>query len=143
MEFFSASDWRLIRWFKQADVPRWNELARDLLIGIDSMAAYLQASPVFISTKRTPEENARAGGAKDSEHLRGEAADIFFPGKTLGEMYAAAERASFGGIGVYPENNFVHVDVRSKIGRWSRIAGKYLGINAAWEFLSKKARSRS
>lgn len=65
--------------------------------------------------------NKMKGGAKRSQHLTGRAADIVIQGLTPEEMAAfAADVDEFhhGGIGVYPDNGFIHVDVRGRRARW-------------------------
>ena len=139
------SDWGDIHRFAAGDVPSWEKLDRDLLVGIDGMASRLNARPVFLSTWRSEEHNANIGGAKDSQHVLGNAGDVTFPGKTLEEMYQAAVAEHFGGIGLYPDpgQNFIHVDTRSNPGTWSRIKGVYTSLAAAFEFLKKKRDSQS
>lgn len=132
------ADWEKIRWFGPAQVPYWEKLKTELLIGIDLMAHILNQTPIFTSTWRSEEENLRVGGASKSKHLTGEAADLVFPGKSLDGVYEAAKYAGFKGIGLYPEENMIHVDTRKKIGSWSRIAGQYLSINVALDYIKKQ-----
>jgi uncharacterized protein YcbK (DUF882 family) len=71
--------------------------------------------------------NAQVGGAPQSEHETGSAADLEIEGLSLKEMLAAALRnPAFGGIGLYPDEGFIHVDVRERFARWARVAGKYV-----------------
>jgi hypothetical protein len=70
---------------------------------------------------RTPEHNKRIGGATNSFHLRGMAADISQHGTDLVTMCRAAESALLkykipGCIILYTRSKFVHVDVRPT--RW-------------------------
>jgi uncharacterized protein YcbK (DUF882 family) len=69
-----------------------------------------------ISGYRSPETNAMLAArskdvAKNSYHLRGMAVDIRMPGRPLTELRDAALRLRRGGVGYYPESDFVHVDV--------------------------------
>lgn len=73
-----------------------------------------KGKPIYInSAYRTPEHNKAVGGATDSAHLRGEAADITVRGMTSLQIAHLAEAIGFTGIGVY--DNFCHVDVREKL----------------------------
>jgi uncharacterized protein YcbK (DUF882 family) len=74
------------------------------------------------------------GGAKQSRHLLGHAADIVIKGLSVAGMYELAERvAAFrnGGIGVYPERGFIHVDIREGRTRWGHLDGKYVSLEEA------------
>ena len=76
--------------------------------------------PVYLSSGvRCPEHNAAEGGADDSRHMYGDAADIRCPGKTPRELYSIADRiiGSTGGVGLYDWG--VHVDTRGHRARWN------------------------
>jgi hypothetical protein len=36
-----------------------------------------------------------------------------------------------GGIGLYPDDGFIHVDVRGHEARWAKVRGQYVGIEEA------------
>lgn len=81
---------------------------------------------------RCPKSNEKAGGKMDSQHLYGKACDCHVPGMDLVEFFKKAILiADFekGGIGIYPQEGILHLDVRGKIARWARVDGKYVGIN--------------
>ena len=65
---------------------------------------------------RTVEHNARIGGARDSQHVRGLAADVTARGVLPGDVATLAEELGFGGVGIYA--SFVHVDVGPAGRRW-------------------------
>jgi len=70
----------------------------------------------IISGFRSPQTNAllRAhsrGVAAKSLHLVGQAIDIRLPGFKLRDLYRAAVALRGGGVGIYPESDFIHVDV--------------------------------
>lgn len=92
--------------------------------------------PITInSAYRCPRHNAAVGGVANSEHPQGEAADIKVVGMTVRQLYAAAEKIPAfmnGGIGVYPEGDFIHVDVRRGKARWGQLHGKYVSFADAW-----------
>lgn len=69
-----------------------------------------------ISGYRSPQTNvnlARASGgvASRSYHMRGMAIDIRLPGTSLSKLRNVALAMRRGGVGYYPESQFVHVDV--------------------------------
>lgn len=69
----------------------------------------------IISGYRSPKTNrllsARSGGvAKRSLHMRGRAIDIRLPGTDLSKLRKAALSMRAGGVGYYPQSNFLHVD---------------------------------
>jgi uncharacterized protein YcbK (DUF882 family) len=72
-----------------------------------------------ISGYRSPETNmmlrerggATTGVASHSLHMVGQAIDIRVPGVKIGDLRDAARSLKIGGVGFYPDLNFVHVDV--------------------------------
>ena len=70
----------------------------------------------IVSAYRSPESNRKlrtrsSGVAKRSMHMYGKAVDIRLPGCELGDLRSAALRLGGGGVGFYPDSNFVHLDV--------------------------------
>jgi uncharacterized protein YcbK (DUF882 family) len=75
--------------------------------------------PIIIqSGYRTPEYNKKVGGAADSQHVKGTAADISIKGMNVEDLAMLAEKVGFDGIGIYTKQGFVHVDVRGYKSRW-------------------------
>jgi len=69
----------------------------------------------IISGYRSPESNAKlhansSGVAKHSMHMDGKAIDIRMPGKDLAQVHKAAMAMRRGGVGYYPDSQFVHMD---------------------------------
>lgn len=69
----------------------------------------------IISGYRSPESNAKLaaasnGVAKHSMHMDGKAIDIRMPGKNLAQLHKAAMAMKAGGVGYYPDSQFVHMD---------------------------------
>ena len=63
---------------------------------------------------RSQQYNTKVGGAKESQHLQGNAADLTWPGfsprsEALLQFVELARKEGFRGIGYY--NNFIHVDI--------------------------------
>lgn len=70
---------------------------------------------MLISGYRSPRTNAMlrsksSGVAKNSRHLRGEAADLRLSTRSVNQMARAAAACHAGGVGRYSGSNFVHVD---------------------------------
>ena len=78
--------------------------------------------PVIVSSGfRTAAHNHAVGGVADSQHCYGRAADIRIPGICTEQLAAYAETLlpGTGGIGRYPSQGFVHLDVRRTKSRWT------------------------
>jgi uncharacterized protein YcbK (DUF882 family) len=70
----------------------------------------------IISGYRSPATNARmhkssGGVAGHSLHMLGKAADIRLPGYSLSSLRRCAVDLKGGGVGYYPDSDFIHVDV--------------------------------
>ena len=88
---------------------------------------------VVTSGQRCRGWNEKVGGSEHSRHIKGEAIDFKVPGMSLEECYEiVSEIDGIGGIGLYSEG-FVHIDVRQKKARWSRVSGRYGAIEAILE----------
>ena len=75
--------------------------------------------PITInSAYRTPDYNKKVGGAVNSQHMRGTAADITIKGVSPDRVYAyfCEKYPNLYGIGKYP--TFTHIDVRDTKARW-------------------------
>ncbi len=93
----------------------------DLLYALQLTLGSRQAFHI-ISGYRSPATNAylhahSSGVAKHSLHMDGMAADIFLPDRPLISLRQAALSLERGGVGYYPESNFVHVDV-GRVRHW-------------------------
>ena len=76
--------------------------------------------PVTVSSGiRCKTHNTNVGGASQSQHMKGTAADIKVKGISPSEVvkYAESLMPNTGGIGTY--NTFTHIDVRSTKARWN------------------------
>ena len=72
---------------------------------------------------RSPETNAMmheasAGVAAHSMHIEGRAMDIRMPGTRLASLKRAAVALKMGGVGYYPEDDFVHIDL-GPVRKWA------------------------
>ena len=99
---------------------RSNEAIQMDLRAIDIMAAALNlldtSEPyLLLSGYRSPATNAMlrsrsSGVARNSLHMKGQAADLRLQGRTTTQMANAALACRAGGVGRYPGSNFVHMD---------------------------------
>lgn len=70
---------------------------------------------MLISGYRSPETNAMlrrrsSGVAKNSRHLKGQAADLRLSTRSVNQMARAASACRAGGVGRYSGSDFVHMD---------------------------------
>lgn len=87
----------------------------DLLHGLRNTLDTAQPFQI-ISGYRSPATNAflaahSDGVAKGSLHMQGKAIDLHVEGIPLDELHRAAIALRGGGVGYYPNSNFVHVDI--------------------------------
>jgi uncharacterized protein YcbK (DUF882 family) len=109
-----------------------------LIAALEQLRAAAGRPVRVLSGLRCAEHNAKVGGAADSRHPTGEAADIVVAAMPLSELVViAAGTPAFyrGGIGVYPGDGFVHVDVRPVMARWGHLDGRYVAFRDAWQRL--------
>jgi uncharacterized protein YcbK (DUF882 family) len=87
---------------------------------VDIMAASLALMDttepyMLLSGYRSPQTNAMLrsrsrGVAKNSLHIKGQAADLRLNSRSIGQMAKAAAACASGGVGKYRGSNFVHMD---------------------------------
>lgn len=70
---------------------------------------------LLLSGYRTPQTNAMLrsrsrGVAKNSLHMKGQAADLRLSSRSVHQMFKAAAACGGGGVGKYSGSNFVHMD---------------------------------
>lgn len=79
---------------------------------------------ILLSGYRSPATNEmlrrRSGGvAKNSRHLKGQAADLRLATRSVNQMYRAAVACNGGGVGRYSRSDFVHMDC-GPVRSWGR-----------------------
>lgn len=70
---------------------------------------------MLLSGYRSPQTNAMlrsrsSGVAKNSLHMKGQAADLRLASRSVSQMARAAQACRGGGVGKYSGSNFVHMD---------------------------------
>jgi uncharacterized protein YcbK (DUF882 family) len=99
-------------------LPNILQLAKNLQVLRDAIGKSISITSGY----RSPQHNKKIGGAKDSQHVKGMAADIKVSGMTPKEVALVIEglieqgKMKQGGIGIYP--SWVHYDIRGTKARW-------------------------
>jgi uncharacterized protein YcbK (DUF882 family) len=83
-----------------------------------------QAPFILLSGYRSPATNrmlrARSGGvARNSLHLKGQAADLSISSRSVTQVARAAKACAAGGVGRYSGSNFTHLDCGA-VRSWGR-----------------------
>ena len=112
---------RVLRDYRTGEV---HEIEPHLLDLLHSLSAKVETVRPFqiISGYRSPKTNemlheTSSGVAVNSFHMKGMATDIRLPDVELAQLHRAALEMGRGGVGYYPESDFVHVDV-GPVRRW-------------------------
>lgn len=93
-------------------------IPKKLLLRLEALRAKCGNKPITITSGyRCPTHNANVGGATNSQHLYGKAADIKVSGVSASTVYNYADKI-FGDGGVGKYSTFTHVDVRNGRARW-------------------------
>lgn len=94
------------------------KLHSELLRRLQAIRTETGRAVVINSGYRCPTHNKKVGGASNSQHLHGKAADIFIKGLPIAEQRKICERYfADGGIGY--ANTYTHVDTRGRKARWN------------------------
>lgn len=112
---------KVLRDHRTGEVHKMDPRLFDLLTTLNQKLDTRQTVQV-ISGYRSPKSNAAmhaksSGVASHSLHMEGEAMDIRIAGVQLTNLRDAALSLQGGGVGFYPQSNFVHVDV-GRVRRW-------------------------
>lgn len=96
-------------------------VAPRLVMVLQSIRSHFGKAVTITSAYRTPAYNAKVGGAAQSQHCYGTAADITVSGVSAAQVaaYARSILPDWGGVGVYTKQGFTHVDVRETKADWT------------------------
>lgn len=109
----------------------YDSVSIELVNGLQKLRDLIDKPVNVTSGCRCKKHNEAIGGSPNSYHLLGMAADVTVWGMDPRSLYHYAEYIGMfrnGGIGIYPENGFVHVDMRGDYARWARVGGEYVSI---------------
>jgi uncharacterized protein YcbK (DUF882 family) len=111
----------LLRDHRSGDVHPMDPKLLDVLYLLQQSVAVKGAFHI-ISGYRSPATNQKlraqsSAVAKKSLHMQGKAIDIRLPGCQLKHLRDAALALKSGGVGYYPDSNFIHVDT-GRVRRW-------------------------
>lgn len=90
----------------------------NLVVILENIRKTINKPIKIISGYRTGSYNRSCGGADNSYHLLGQAADIQVSGMDVYELAIIAAQHGARGIGTYPVQNFVHIDTRINKKYW-------------------------
>lgn len=107
------------------------EIDLDLVNILQKIRNHFGAEVTINSAYRCKKHNAAVGGANDSFHMQGRAADIKVSGVKPKLVAQYAESIGIQGIGLY--DNFVHVDTRTKRFLWKGSAQKEVSTFGPYE----------
>jgi len=100
--------------FRTDDVGAMDPVLLDILYDLRESVGSDDTFEV-ISAYRSPATNEMlrsqsTGVARDSQHLRGKAIDVRLRGTATSRLRDAAIAMERGGVGYYPDSDFVHID---------------------------------
>lgn len=115
IDFIDKETGELVTDSKRGSAPDIGNLRPELAAGVQSLQASWGRPLPIVSGYRDAKRNAKAGGAKHSQHMHGNAVDIDVSQLSKAErveLIRLARSQGFGGIGVYA--NSLHLDKGSK-----------------------------
>ena len=92
-----------------------DKIAPRLIELLEKLRANIGGLPLHINSGyRCSKHNAEVGGVDNSQHLLGTAADVAVPnGLSIEQFKWYVQQLPFDWAGVYPDSDFIHVDVRN------------------------------
>ncbi|TCV51525.1 uncharacterized protein YcbK (DUF882 family) [Pseudomonas sp. 460] len=119
---------RILRDVHTGTAVQMSHTLLDILCGIQGWFAMhgIHLPIIVTSGYRSEKTNEDAGGVRDSAHLRGGACDLYVQGVPVEYLKQLALYLQGGGVGVYPDAGFIHVD-DGKLRTWRGTAKKGRG----------------
>lgn len=113
--------------FQSKDLAAFpEEVKQNLLVlaeNLEVLRTHLGQPIIITSGYRSPDHNEKIGGASESMHLTGKAADIKVAGMSARMLHGQIDmlikhgKMKEGGLGLY--STWVHYDVRGTKARWN------------------------
>lgn len=95
-----------------------SDVSPELIVVLEHVRKHFDVPVVITSGQRCPTHNRKVGGASQSQHLYGTAADIRLAGVAPADVATWLEANYPGRYGIGRYNNFTHIDVRPGPARW-------------------------
>lgn len=105
---------------------------------LDTVREMIKTPIIITSGYRCEKHNREIGGAPQSKHILGIAADITTPNILARDLYSIFDTIlkNSGGLGYYPRKNILHIDTRKEKARWYEASsGVYLPLTPEKEEL--------
>lgn len=90
--------------------PRTIDIAAASHRLMDTNEPYMMLSGYRSAATNNMLRSQMRGVARNSLHIRGQAADLRLKSRSVGQIYRAATTCNAGGVGKYSRSNFVHMD---------------------------------
>lgn len=99
----------------------WNWPSEEVLNNLHSLVEHvldpareMLGRPVFVNSGyRSKETNIAVGGTKNSQHLRGEAADVYCKGNLM-DLFNVLRKTDFDQLILYRKKRFIHVSYTTR-----------------------------
>lgn len=105
--------------FAAQDGASYARISDDLIDALEQLHAQIRGPIGITSAYRHPALNAQVGGASQSQHMAGRAADIWSDALMPLDFAAAVLEVIGCRIGIGLGQNFIHIDVRGQLATWA------------------------
>lgn len=112
------------KWFKRTEFEckcgcGMITVDKELLEVLEDVREHFGKPVRITSGNRCESHNANVGGAKNSQHVKGIAADIKVKDVSAAEVYEYLDKKYPNSYGVGKYSSWVHIDVRPLMARWN------------------------